>query len=102
PYSLVAPVSAASVGAATDLTVLQQFTKSAPVHGRNPGWLGNLTANHRHWAINARASYTMGRNNFALSEAASGISRFGAAANRQIAVAGNAERPMANGDFSVS
>ena len=102
PYSAFGVVSAVSVGAANDLTVLQQFSKSAPVHGRNPGWLGNLTANHKRWATNARISYTSGHNFFALGETASGISRFGSAANRQIAVRGDAERPMLNGDFNFS
>ena len=76
PYSAFGVVSAVSVGAATDQTVLQQFVKAAPVHGSNPGWLGNLIANHKRWAMNARMSYSNGRNNFALSEFASGISRF--------------------------
>ena len=49
------------------------FAKSAPVHGRNPGWLGNLLANHKRWAVNARVSYTGGHNDFALGESASGL-----------------------------
>lgn len=102
PYALAGVVSAIDVGAATDLTVLQQFNKSAPVHGRNPGWLGNLTANHKTWAMNARMSYLDGHNAFALGETASGLSRFGAATNRQIAVLGNADRPFVTGDFNIS
>ena len=102
PFSAYGVVSAIGVGAATDQTVLQQFAKSAPVHGSNPGWLGNLIANHKRWALNARISYTMGRNNFALGQTATGLDRFGAAANRQIAVLGNGERPMVNGDFNIS
>src|ERR1019366_2482006 len=39
PYSALGVVTAVSVGSANDPTVLQQFTRSAPVHGRNPGWL---------------------------------------------------------------
>jgi hypothetical protein len=82
--------------------VLEQFAKSAPVHGRNPGWLGNLTANHKRWAMNARIAYSDGHNAFTLAETASGISRFGTAANRQIAVLGDADRPFIAGDFSAS
>ena len=102
PYRAFGVVSAASVGAANDLTVLQNFTKAAPVHGSNPGWLGNLVANHKRWAMNARMSYLNGHNNFALSEFANGINRFGADANRQIAVLGNADRPFVAGDFNFS
>ena len=36
--------------------------------------------------MNARVSYLMGHNNFALNEISSGLGRFGAAANRQILV----------------
>jgi hypothetical protein len=102
PYSLINGSSAASVGLANDLTALQTFTKAAPVHGRNPGWLGNLLANHKRWAVNARISYLDGHNDFALSEFSSGLGRFGDPANRQILVQGNAERPMVAGDFNFS
>jgi len=102
PYSAFPGSSAASVGLANDLTALQQFTKAAPVHGRNPGWLGNVMANHKRWAVNARMSYLNGHNNFALSEFASGLGRFGGAANRQILVQGSAARPMVAGDFNFS
>jgi hypothetical protein len=102
PYSAFGVVSAASVGGANDLTVLQTFHRSAPVHGRNPGWLGNLTGAHKHWAMNARISYTDGHNAFALAETATGLNRFGSATNRQIAVLGSADRPFVAGDFNLS
>ena len=88
-YSAYGIASTAGVyGTANDLTAIQTFAKAAPVHGRNPGWLGNLQANHKRWAVNARFSYLDGHNDFALSEFATGIGRFGDAANRQIAVQG--------------
>jgi len=102
PYSLFYGSSAAYAGLANDQTVLQQFTKSAPVHGSNPGWMGNLLANHKRWAVNGRFSYMDGHNNFALNEFSSGLGRFGGAANRQILVQGDAERPMVAGDFNFS
>ncbi|HXK07128.1 MAG TPA: hypothetical protein VMS37_32330 [Verrucomicrobiae bacterium] len=102
PYSAFGVVSAAGLGIANDQTVLQQFTKAAPVHGSNPGWLGNLIANHKRWAMNARISYLMGHNYFGLSEFSSGLDRFGGAANRQIAVLGDAQRPFVAGDFNLS
>ncbi len=102
PYSVFYGSNAVFAGLANDLTALQQFAKAAPVHGRNPGWLGNLMANHKRWAVNGRLSYLSGHNNFALSEFSSGLGRFGDPANRQILVQGNAERPMVAGDFNFS
>lgn len=99
PYSSAGAVAA---GTADDQTVLQQFQKSAPVHGSNPGWLGNLLSSHKQWAVNARVSYLSGHRDFALNEFASGVGRFGAAANRQILVKGTGERPVVAGDLNVS
>jgi hypothetical protein len=95
-------VTAASLGIPNDLTTLQQYTKTAPVHGRNPGWMGNLTANHKRWAMNARMNYLRGHNDFAMNEFASGLGRFGDAANRQVLVQGSADRPVVAGDFNFS
>jgi hypothetical protein len=99
PFRLPGAVAA---GAAGDQTVLQTFQRSDPVHGRNPGWLGNLFTNRKYWALNARINYTMGRNDFAQNESAAGIGRFGGAASRQITVLGDAERPMLTGDLNLS
>ena len=102
PYSTNGLVSAVGIGLANDLTVLQQYRKAAPVHGRNPGWMGNLLANHKLWAVNARINYSRGHNDFALNESAIGLNRFGSATSQQIVVAGNADRPMLAGNFNVS
>jgi hypothetical protein len=102
PYSLLPGSSAAAIGLPNDLTALTTFTKTAPVHGTNGGWLGNLVANHKRWAVNGRVSYLFGQNNFAMSESSSGVGRLGIAANRQILVQGNAERPMLTGDLNIS
>ncbi len=99
PFTSAGVVASPTPG---DLSVVQQFQRSAPYHGSNPGWLGNLFSKRKHWAVNARMSYVSGNGNFALGESALGISRFGGAANRQILVAGNAERPVVTGDFSIS
>ncbi len=85
-----------------DLTVLQNFARSAPYHGSNPGWLGNLVTQRKRWSMNARATYVSGSRDFALDESASGLSRFGAAANRQILVNGTAQRPSMASDFNFS
>jgi len=83
------------------VTVVQQFNRSEPYHGSNPGWMGDLVSTHKYWALNARMTYTGGRRDFALDESAFGLS-LGAAASRQILVSGNADRPVTAGDFSIS
>ena len=45
PYRLLPGSNAAAIGLPNDLTALQTFVKAAPVHGSNPGWLGNLVTN---------------------------------------------------------
>jgi hypothetical protein len=85
-----------------DLTELQQFQRTEPYHGANPGWLGNLSSIHKHWGINARMTYASGQGDYALNEYAAGLSRLATAANQQIQVSGNAQRPLADGDFSFS
>ena len=52
--------------------------------------------------MDARLTYNGGTGNFALDELAAGINSFGAAATRQIAVGGNANRPDLAGDFNLS
>jgi hypothetical protein len=81
--------------------LLSQFNRSEPIHGANPGWLGNLFTNRKRWGINARMTYVSGSRDFALNEFASGFNA-GVAANRQILVSGNAQRPLTAGDFSIS
>ena len=46
--------------------------------------------------------YANGKGDFALNELATGISRLGAAANRDITVDGDAQRPTLSSDFDVS
>src|SRR5689334_6026659 len=57
PYNGVAPYI---VSGLRPPTILQQFTRSEPYHGSNPGWLGNLITTHKYWALNARMTYTGG------------------------------------------
>jgi hypothetical protein len=102
PYSAYGVATAAGLGFPGDLTTLQTFVKAAPIHGRNPGWLGNLVANHKKWAANGHISYTDGHNDFSMSQFATGLNRFGTPADRQIAVQGYAGRPMLTTDLTVS
>ena len=84
-----------------DATTLRQFNRAEPYHGRSPGWFGNLTTTRKVWAVNARMTYVGGLRNFIQDETAAGTSRFGAQ-SRQVLVTGDARRPVAAGDFSLS
>jgi hypothetical protein len=82
--------------------VLQQFQRSAPNHGSNPGWFGNVYASHKYWAMNARLTYNFGSGGFALNQMTTGLNLTGASSNQQIVVSGDAQRPVVAGDFSFS
>jgi hypothetical protein len=99
PYGPPAPLPPPT---GTDQTVLSQFNRSEPIHGANPGWLGNLFTRRKRWGIDARATYTSGSRDFALNEVAFGTGQFGGTASRQIAVLGNASRPDFAGDLSLN
>ncbi len=86
----------------TDQTQLTQFARGEPIHGSNPGWLGNLFTRRKLWGINARMTYVSGSRNFVQDEFASGTSQFGGAANRVIVVGGDAKRPVTAGDFAIN
>jgi hypothetical protein len=98
-YSSAGVVSAMNPN---DSTVLQQFQRSAPLHGRSPAWLGNVFTRKKLWGMNARISYLKGVGDFALDENAAGIGQFGSPATRLITVGGQASRPETVGDLNVS
>jgi hypothetical protein len=101
PYNGVAGPAFIAPGVGGVTPVLTQFYRAEPNHGSNPGWFGDLLTNRKHWGINALITYNSGRNSFALNENAVGQA-FGAAANRQILVSGNAQRPVTSGDFNLN
>lgn len=98
-YSLT---SGETSGVPTDATVLQQFQRSEPNHGSNPGWLGNVYGSRKHWAMNARLTYNIGNGGFAMNEMTAGLNRVGVPDNRQILVSGDAQRPVLAGDVNFS
>ena len=85
-----------------DPTVLQAFSRTQPFHGSNGAWLGTVFTRRKYWAVNGRFNYANGKGDFALNEMATGINLSGAAANRQIVVSGDAQRPTLAGDFNLS
>jgi hypothetical protein len=82
-------------------TTLLDFLRTQPYHGQSPGWLGNLFTNRKHWGLNARMTYVSGSGDFALNEFASGFAA-GLAANQQILVSGNAQRPETAADVGIN
>ena len=85
-----------------DLVTLTAFRRTEPYRGSSPYWRLALLGERRHWSANARLSYTSGRRDFLFGESASGTSRFGAAQDRQIVVAGEARRPVAGSHLTLS
>lgn len=82
-------------------TALTSFNRSAPYHGTSPYWRANLFAGNRWMAFNGRFTYTSGQRAFVLDESSVGLSGSGAA-NNQIVTLGNAQRPVATGNVSLS
>jgi hypothetical protein len=90
-------------GAATpDASSLTGFQTAQPYRGNTPSWLGNLYAESKWVAVNARFSYSGGRGNFVQNELTFGTDRFGTAQNRQVVVIGNGDRPVISGDLNVT
>ena len=87
---------------APDGSSLTGFQTAQPYRGRTPGWLGNLYAERKWLAMNARVSYSGGRGNFVQNEIALGTDRFGTAQNRQVVVTGNGDRPVLTGDLNLT
>jgi hypothetical protein len=86
----------------SDDTVLNRFTRADPIHGRSPSWLGNLIANKKWWAVNARFVYTDGNQGFVQNDFSGGLDRIGNTVNRQVLIQGEAHRPFSTGDLSLS
>ncbi len=86
-----------------DRTVLNSLARTEPYEGTTPSFRISLFRERgEHWAVNGRFTYSAGRRNFVFDESAIGVSRFGAAANRQVAVSGDARRPVTTGHLTLS
>jgi hypothetical protein len=85
----------------TDPATLTSFLRAAPNHGTSPYWRAGIFAGYKWIALNGRFSYTGGQRAFALDESAIGTSAL-AAASRQVVTIGDAQRPVATGNLSVS
>ncbi|MBI5085750.1 MAG: hypothetical protein HZB13_14265 [Acidobacteria bacterium] len=88
---------------AADRTRLNSLSRTQPYEGTTPSFRLNLFREKgERWALNGRFTYSAGRRSFQLDETATGIDRFNAAANRQIAAAGQGRRPVATGQLTLS
>ncbi|MBK9168331.1 MAG: hypothetical protein IPM24_12795 [Bryobacterales bacterium] len=85
-----------------NLTALDRFARAEPYRGATPVWRALVRAESDWVAASGRVTYAGGRRDFVLDESAFGTDRFGAAANRQIVVGGNARRPVTSADASVT
>lgn len=85
-----------------NLTSLTSFRRTEPIHGTSPYWRVGLFRNDPHFNVNGRFTYTGGMRNFISNEVAIGFNQLGAASNQQIVTFGNARRPFATGNLTVS
>ncbi len=100
PLSLTSPNAGENPA---DGTTLRAFQRTEPYHGNSPYWRVALFKEGAKWyAANGRFTYTSGQRAFVLNESALGTDRFGSAANRQVLTYGNAQRPVATGNFTLS
>lgn len=83
-------------------TTLNLFSRTEPYHGTSPYWRVALFRNARLLNINGRFTYTGGERDFISNETAIGTNQLGAAANQQIITFGNAHRPVATGNLTLS
>lgn len=84
-------------------TTLSSLTRVEPYHGTSPYWRVALFKEGKDWyAVNGRFTYTAGRRAFVLDESAFGTDRFGSPMNRQVLTYGNADRPVATGNLTLS
>lgn len=83
-------------------TSLTSFLRTQPNHGTSPYSRVALFRKGRWFDMNARFSYTGGVRAFISNENAVGTNQLGAAANQQIVTYGDARRPVATGNLTVS
>jgi hypothetical protein len=84
---------------------LLSFLRTEPTHGTNPYWRVGLLFDRHFFNVNGRFTYSAGRHAYLLDESAQGVvgaGPVGAAANRQVASFGDAQRPVASGNLTVT
>lgn len=85
-----------------DRTTLTALNRAAPYHGTSPYWrVALFRESSKLYAANGRFTYTAGRRAFVLDEMDRGTSRVGTL-TRQVLTYGNANRPVATGNLTLS
>lgn len=86
-----------------DRVSLNSLQRIAPYQGSTPYWRASLIRNvGKIFQANGHFTYSNGQRDFTLAETADGISRNGAAANRQITLSGTGNRPASTGNVTLS
>lgn len=99
-HELTSPSSGANPD---DRLTLSNLRRSEPYSGNSPFWRAFVQTERQNWyAINARFIYTGTRRGFTFDESVAGTSRSGAAATRQVLVAGSGRRPLSTGSITLS
>ncbi len=86
----------------SDTTTLTSFQRSEPYHGTSPYWRVAIFADRKWISVNGRFTYTGGQRAFVLDETAIGTAARIGTLNRQVITTGNARRPVATGNATVS
>lgn len=83
-------------------STLTEFQRNEPYHGTSPYWRVMLFRDLKQFSISGRFTYTGGNRDFILDETAIGPGLFGAQLNQQVLSFGDAKRPVATGNLTVS
>lgn len=86
-----------------DATTLTSLQRTEPYHATSPYWrVGLFREGKRFWAVNGRFSYVAGKGAFVQNELSSGTDRFGQFMTQQVLAFGDARRPAATANLTVS
>src|SRR5262249_26466610 len=88
-----------------DSNTLTSLRRDEPYHGNSPYWRVALFRDGRIWSMNGRFTYVSGRRAYVTDELASGAIQAGAGVGnfqRQVLSFGNARRPAATGNLTLS
>jgi len=86
-----------------DFNQLNSFASAQPYHGTSPYWrVALFREGAKLWAANGRFTYVAGRRAFVTDELSNGLNASGTPLERQVLSFGNAQRPAATANLTVS
>lgn len=86
----------------TGSSALTEFQRNEPYHGTSPYWRVMLFRDLKNFSVNGRFTYTGGNRDFIFDETSISPNRIGAQQNQQVLSFGDAKRPVATGNLTVS